>query len=228
VDSGYSNTMGFASSNDAYSRDAYPGAEVRKRGLLITASAFWLVAVFVCVYLLALHELTPGRVGNVRGWPGSHLVHLEHGTKTLLVFIHPGCPCTEATITELRRILDENGNFVRASVLVFRPSAAASNWERTDLYDRLARFPDVRVKLDMDGKEAERFQVFTSGTVLLFDESGRLLYSGGLTKARGMSGENQSTREIAQAIKANGDGIFTRSVFGCDLFNPNRLTMGIR
>src|SRR5438552_1238510 len=138
--------MGLASSNDGYSRGGDPGVDLRKRGLLITASAFWLVAVFVCVYLLALHELTPGRVGKVGGWPGSHLVALGHGTKTLLVFIHPGCPCTEATMTELRRILDENGNLVRASVLAFRPSAAASNWERTDLYERLVRFPDVKLR----------------------------------------------------------------------------------
>src|SRR4051812_18830224 len=38
-------------------------------------------------------------------WPGASAIRPEPGRPTLLVFAHPRCPCTRASIEELSRLL---------------------------------------------------------------------------------------------------------------------------
>ena len=65
----------------------------------------------------------------------------------------------------------------------------------------------------------------TSGQVLLYQPSGRLAFSGGITPARGHSGDNPGSDAVLSLVRREArqaDGVpVTCRVFGCPLFdNP--------
>src|SRR5205823_6234038 len=78
----------------------------------------------------------------------------------------------------------------------YRPQNAPSDWERTDLYRQAAAIPGVTICRDEEGAEARYFHAATSGQTLLYDEAGRLLFSGGITAARGHEGDNDGQQTL--------------------------------
>ena len=82
---------------------------------------------------------------------------------TLLVFAHPRCPCSRATIGELARIMAVDQGRVSATVFFYAPSTEAPDWDRTDLWRDASGIPGVRAAEDRDGSAARRFGAFTSG-----------------------------------------------------------------
>jgi hypothetical protein len=61
-----------------------------------------------------------------------------------------------------------------------------------------------------------RFGALTSGHTVVYDPSGRLLFSGGITSARGHAGENMGS-ELILAQLARKTNPQTHAVFGCPL-----------
>jgi hypothetical protein len=92
-------------------------------------------------------------------------------------------------------------------------------WESGDLW-RLARtIPNVTLVADRGGAEARRFQAVTSGFVVVYSRSGRLLFSGGITPARGHEGASYGQQAIAAALDAEQPSqSLAARVFGCELF----------
>jgi hypothetical protein len=73
---------------------------------------------------------------------------------------------------------------------------------------------------DHDGVEARRFGAATSGQVILYDARGTLLFSGGITPARGHSGDSTG-RDAILALLIDGSSEASETpVFGCSLFDP--------
>ena len=70
--------------------------------------------------------------------------------------------------------------------------------------------------------EAARFGVATSGHTLVYDAPGRLLFSGGLTAARGREGEAKSARRIAALLTTGKADRDVSPVFGCALRHGER------
>ena len=87
----------------------------------------------------------------------------------------------------------------------------------TDLWRRAAAIKGVTVVQDSEGVEAERFHAATSGYTLLYGSDGRLLFSGGITGARGHAGDNAGRSAIAALLTAEGAPTGTTPVFGCSL-----------
>jgi hypothetical protein len=82
--------------------------------------------------------------------------------------------------------------------------------------------PGVPSVDDEGGVEAKRFGVATSGHVLLFDRAGRLLFSGGITPARGHEGDSLGRDALIERLAGTRtiSGPATSPVFGCPLANP--------
>jgi hypothetical protein len=134
-----------------------------------------------------------------------------------LIFAHPRCPCTRATIGELAVIMARCRDRVDARVLFYKPKGSAPDWEQTDTWRDAGRIPGVRVGVDPDGAEAARFSARTSGHALLYGPEGALLFSGGITASRGHAGDNPG-RDSVVALVAGGDPQAREtSVFGCPL-----------
>jgi hypothetical protein len=135
------------------------------------------------------------------------------------MFVHPQCPCSRASIGELALLLAHCQQRVNAHVLFLQPREMPSHWNQTDLWEEAGRIPGVRVQSDEDGREARLFHIATSGDTALYDANGVLLFHGGITIARGHSGDNAG-RESLQALLLGGSAQQTNTpVFGCSLFD---------
>src|SRR2546426_7595534 len=67
-------------------------------------------------------------------WPGSTLVDCHSGLSTVVMLIHPRCPCSKASVEELGRIMAHCHGELTATVLMIRPEGAPKGWEQTDLW----------------------------------------------------------------------------------------------
>ena len=179
-----------------------------------------MAAVGLGLRALTAYENKPGAVGAIASeWP-SEAIHLGKDRATLVMVAHPRCPCTEASVGELARIMAETQGKIAAYVLFATPREAGADWEETGLRRSAAAIPGVKVVTDFDGTEAKRFGAETSGHTLLFSTDGRLLFTGGITVSRGHAGPNEG--ENAIIALANGNTPVRRStlVFGCRIAGP--------
>jgi len=136
----------------------------------------------------------------------------------LVVFAHPQCPCSRATIEELARIVACCSPKMETTVLFYAPSTMPRGWTKTDLWDSAVAIPGVRVLDDAEGSTARRFGVHTSGQTLLYDASRHLVFNGGITAFRGHSGDNDGRDEIVALLRGETPPRRGTPVFGCALF----------
>ncbi|MBI1795433.1 MAG: hypothetical protein HYR74_00105 [Candidatus Eisenbacteria bacterium] len=154
-------------------------------------------------------------------WPQSTRIAMTVGEARLVVFAHPHCPCTRATLGELARVMARTEGRLHAAVQFVVPPGEDPQWARTDLWRSAAAIPGVQVGIDQGGAEARRFGSLTSGQVLLYDAAGRLCFAGGITAGRGHAGDNAGEDAIV-AIASNGVGrLSSTPVYGCALKSPS-------
>ena len=162
------------------------------------------------------YENAAGPVGNVpQSWPGQASIHRDAKRPTLVMLAHPRCPCTRATMGELARIMAETQGKMDAYVLFFRPHEAPADWDDTDLRRSAAAIPGVQVVTDIDGRDAERFGGETSGHTVVYSRDGQLLFSGGITDARGHAGGNNGESAVLAVAENQIPGRRRTLVFGC-------------
>jgi hypothetical protein len=89
----------------------------------------------------------------------------------------------------------------------------------TELWNTASRLPGATVLRDDEGIEARRFGAMTSGQTLLYDGGGRLVFSGGITGARGHAGENAGRNAVIALLNGRPAGQDETWVFGCSLFS---------
>ncbi len=191
----------------------------KARLLLLVGCVLWLSATGVGIGLLWDYENTPGSAAAAPArWPaGSRLQRSAEGA-TLVLLAHPHCPCTRASIGELSRLMAQAQGRVTAYVLFVKPPGFAVEWEKTDLWSSASAIPGVNVVRDDEGVEAQRFRAATSGQVALYDGGGRLLFSGGITSARGHAGDNAGRTAIVSLLTTDEPAQRETPVFGCPLF----------
>jgi hypothetical protein len=196
-------------------------ARVSLRSALIAGlAAVWLGAACAGLGLVAAYANRPGIDARApRRWPeGSRLVR-DPTRANLVMLVHPGCPCSRASLEELDRMLARSRGRVAAHVVFLKPSELPDGWERTDLWQRAASIPGVRVWRD-DGGEVARFGAATSGQVVLYDATGALLFSGGITPSRGHEGDNAGRDTVVALLEGRRESTTRTPVFGCSLRDP--------
>jgi hypothetical protein len=151
------------------------------------------------------------------GWPEQTSLALDAVRPTLVMFAHPRCPCTRASIGELAILMSKIQGKVTAHVVFAKPAGTADGWERTDQLASAARIPGVDVHVDSGGGGTERFGARTSGQVVLYSPSGRLLFSGGITGARSHMGDNAGLDRIVAIVRNGDERRRTSAVFGCPI-----------
>jgi hypothetical protein len=186
--------------------------------LVRATAALWLGAVASGIALLAAYASRPGVAARApAGWPAASAIARQHGVPTVLVFAHPECPCTRATLGELDRTLARVDGGVDVHVLFATPLGTADAWRDADLARMAAAIPGVRIHGDAGGREAARFGVATSGQVLLYDARDRLRFAGGVTGARGHAGDNAGHDRLLDRLTAARGDAAAAPVFGCAL-----------
>lgn len=197
----------------------------RRRGIrwiLLASAVLWLVAVSGGLWILWGYENTPGVSAKPPMlWPADSRIERSQQRATLIMMVHPHCPCTRATMSELAEIMAHAQGRLNAYVLFLKPAGFSDDWEKTDLWQSAASIPGVSVMIDDDGVEARRFNSSTSGQAMLYDAKGHLLFSGGITGSRGHSGDNAGQSAIVSFVNAGAADRTETFVFGCPLFDKN-------
>lgn len=192
-----------------------------KHAIVIAALVVWCPVVGIGLVTLLSYSNTPGPSAvSPAEWPIDSAIQPPAGRPMLVMFAHPQCPCSTASVAELARIMARSHDAVDAVVFVFAPSDAPPDWTRTSLRDRAAAIPGVRVLEDHDAIEARRFGVFTSGQTILYDGQRRRVFSGGITAMRGHQGDNDGEDTIVEILDGGHASRRSTPVFGCILV-PN-------
>ena len=190
--------------------------------ILLTAvlAVTWTAALAFGARVLFKYETTPGGAGpTAASWPSASSVPRPTGKPTLLMVAHPHCPCTRASIAELAQIMAHGVDKVTAYVVFVKPPGMGADWDDTDLRRSAAAIPGVTVLTDENGIEANRFGAQTSGHTLLFDQDGKLVFSGGITASRGHIGSNAGERAVRAVLQQQPPDRNQTPVFGCSLAN---------
>lgn len=178
----------------------------------------WLFAVGTGFALILNYQNTSGRTGMTPGhWPSGARISRDSQRDTLIMFAHPQCPCTRASMEELNRLLAQCGGQVAARVVFFKPEPVSNDWVQTDLWRSAEAIPGVSVQEDTNGAEARLFGAETSGYVLLYDTQGQLLFRGGITGSRGHAGDNAGESAISSLLDGHVAGLQQTPVYGCSL-----------
>ena len=82
----------------------------------------WLGTVIVAGIQMQKYQFQPGSVGSQAArWPGGSLIRYSSKHDTLILFAHPKCPCTRATIGELALLMTKCKGKLDAHVLFLQP-----------------------------------------------------------------------------------------------------------
>lgn len=202
------------STDSAATKPSFP------RVTLAVSTCVWLLVVCVGVTQLWRYSNAPGDVQEPPSiWPTQSGIARSSERATLLVFVHPYCPCTRATLGELERLLTDadGGQRVEAFAVFMKPESSTSEWEQSDLWRKAVAIPGVTAIPDEGMVECERFRAQTSGLTLLYDRHGALRFHGGITSSRGHEGDNVGRNTILSLLLDRTVPIDHAPVFGCCL-----------
>ncbi|HET9988396.1 MAG TPA: hypothetical protein VFQ65_07745 [Kofleriaceae bacterium] len=147
----------------------------------------WGIVVAAGIVEMGRYQQTAGEVAAAPpNWPRDTTIARARAGVTVVMFIHPRCPCTRASRSELAEI------------------------------SRTAP-PTVRFVITSDAAEARRFGARTSGHVVVYDPTGELLFSGGITVSRGHVGANVGHQIVDTLVHGGTTRRTTTPVFGCAL-----------
>lgn len=195
---------------------------IPRTGRMIAAVAtLWLVMSACGFALLYAYAFTPGPVDaggmSIHEWPESTSIPRAPGRWSLLMFLHPRCSCSRASLSELTRLVTTAGDALDVSVLLMSAEGMNSVADCQFLHT-VRQFKSIRILTDPDGREADRFGARTSGYVVLFDPGGHRAFAGGITIARGHAGDSPGRAAILQAIASELPAFpVAVPVFGCRL-----------
>lgn len=155
-------------------------------------------------------------------WPEGSGLPPPDGRPQLVLFVHPLCPCSPASIetfAQLARGRAKNAGLTLAVVAPAglppeRAESVARTWQEA--------IPGLRAFLDRSGTEAARFRAPVSGTTLLYGADGSLRFEGGLTPARGLRGPSRGIELLGDLLADPGaSGLGRCTAFGCELSEPD-------
>ena len=179
----------------------------------------WASCVGFGLWQLWDYENGPGTAASAPAtWPDNEAIPRPQLRPTLVVLIHPQCSCSRATIAELERLQARVEHQIDTYVLMLAPSSARRDWVRSPLWQKAAAIPEITVVADPDGRQAAGFGAVTSGQALLYDASGHLVFSGGITASRGHEGDNAGRTAIERLVRQDHADRSSTFVFGCALF----------
>jgi hypothetical protein len=197
----------------------------RTRAAIAIGILAWVGGVAWGLEKIENYASTPGlEAAAPAQWPGSALVTPQAGRSTLVMFMHPQCSCTRASLEELKTILDRTHGAVSAWIVVLKPVGTSDEWTHSSTWDTARKMRGVTLVMDNNSSEADRFGAFTSGHTVLYSAAGRLEFSGGITAARGHVGDNTGERSVVSLVSTGKSEKSGHEVYGCGLHDPNPRT----
>lgn len=190
------------------------------RSLLLVLSVAWLGTVMGGFYFVTAYEVreSPTQAAPTK-WPAGTRFERSGDRPAMLVFFHPKCPCSRATLSELAELLQDVPN-VSATAVFVKPEGLPERWEHGPLWRQAQQIAGLKCVVDEAGNEAMRFHATISGQSLIYDQSGRLVYEGGLTGARGHFGRNAASDAARSVLTSAPAERLAFPTYGCPLLDP--------
>jgi hypothetical protein len=191
------------------------------------AIAVWLAAVAVAYWSIEHYEFatTDSSAAEFADhWPNDSKLPRQANHSTLVLFLHPKCPCSRASLSEIERLFTSIDGPAKTRpdfvVNVTVPQTASEDWLQTATLERVKAIADARIYVDWGGVEAAKFGATTSGFVMLFGENGSRQYAGGVTESRGHEGDNAGRNSLARILCHEIEMVEGIPAFGCRLCLP--------
>jgi hypothetical protein len=192
-----------------------------------SAIALWLTAIAASGWALAEYQFTTLDSPLAKfadRWPAGSQLPRRPNHSTLLLFLHPKCPCSRASLGELERLfgsvqgrIDDTLDFVVDATI---PAECGEDWLNTDTLQHAKQIANAQIHFDRGGGEAMAFGATTSGFVMLFDENGSRQFAGGVTESRGHEGESAGGYSLRRILCHEIDSAEIAPAFGCRLCLP--------
>lgn len=192
---------------------AFPAREAFLCGLVA-----WGLCLCVGGVVLVRYSLASNRSGDQpTHWPVDSKLEQIECEPRLLLFLHPKCGCSLATLTEFTRALRRSEESVAVKAVFYCPPKTSTAWVHGELWEAASQIPGCQCTIDVGGRECKTFGVSSSGHVLLFDERGDRVFSGGVTSSRGHEGDNLGGQLLAELIGGRSSEAVELPVFGCQI-----------
>jgi len=193
-----------------------------RRSQVLVLSCLWLCLAIGGTVALAAYGARAGESGAPPAlWPRNTHIHPAGTHPTILLFLHPRCPCSRSTIRELQRSLAGASVPFALHLIVFSPGSERAEWSNTGVVRDAACLPGATVLFDQDGEETARFGVRTSGHILVYSDRGRLVFSGGVTQGRGHEGDNAGMDAVWGVVHGKAPSVCDTAVYGCSIFDDS-------
>ncbi len=183
--------------------------------------SIWFALVSLGFAGLGAYGIQAGETGRVpQTWPVD--LAREPGA-TALCFVHPKCPCSRATLAELRRLKSSLSDSASLEFVIFQPQDSQTfwgdePWKGIYAASLLEDSDGNRVRLDPGGELALKFGALTSGMVLAYGAGGELCFQGGITATRGHEGPSPAQAWLASALAPGSvPSLQAAPVFGCPI-----------
>lgn len=185
-------------------------------------AAAWLALMVYGSVLVFNYEATPGvsAAAISEEWPSKSTLTRSELSHTLVMAVHPKCPCTRASVRELKRVIDGVQRPVKVYVVFVKPEGSDNSWDDTEIWNSVAGIPGV-IAISDEGFEANLFDAATSGQTFVYDPMGKLVFRGGITQGRGHEGVNAGGNAILSLLNAGTSDVSETQVYGCPLFAAN-------
>ena len=195
----------------------------RKAAVLSALLLVWAGAIVGGLKALGEYANAPGEVGQpMRTWPSNAVLKRPTDHKpTLVLFLHPKCSCSRASVGELDALMARTSGKAHVYAVFVQPQGWSEAETIGKLWKQAASIPGVTPLLDHEGKEARRFGALTSGHLFIFDNAGQLAFTGGITTSRGHRGDNPGLQAAVQFVNSGVAPIKQSKVFGCSLFKAH-------
>jgi hypothetical protein len=177
------------------------------------------LVLIISLYKSFAFEFTPARRSGVsETWPQA--ADYQRGARgTLVVFLHPQCPCSRATLSQLDRLRLAASEHDVTFHAIFSGDPEMEQ-EPSSLVKSARGLTGVATHLDSQSASARSFGALTSGEAYLYDAAGNLVYHGGLTPSRGHEGSCPSLDFLNGWLRDKPTSTapaLSGPVFGCEL-----------
>ena len=192
--------------------------QTRQRWLLSAGVGVWIAAVSAGALGLARYANTAGPTADAQEmWPVTARIPHGSGMPTLVMSLHPQCPCSRASVDELEQLAARCPGLMSVDVLLIDYPSLNSDIKNTELWKSASRIPGVVCVRDEQGKISDAFHAETSGQVFLYDTDGVMQFHGGITGSRGHDGDNDGLLAIEAILHHATPTTRATPVFGCAL-----------
>ncbi len=183
--------------------------------------ATWFMACLVGIGAMVVYEHRPAPAAAVPDrWPGDvEHVSLATDSPTLVMAIHPRCPCSEASLASLDALVRGSQPRPRTIILITIPEDGDTAWTSGKLWRQAQGVPGAVALPDPSGGLAARFGALTSGQAAIYARDGGLLFQGGLTPARGKTAPISALQGALSSLREERPAAAS-PVYGCGLVTP--------